>query len=43
MAAVDVLGWDRVTFLRKTTGRQPLTGTEAAEVERAGIRRLSLG
>lgn len=40
---VDVLGWDQVTFLRKATGREPLTGAEAAEVERAGIRRLSLG
>ncbi|WP_345680602.1 maleylpyruvate isomerase family mycothiol-dependent enzyme [Yinghuangia aomiensis] len=43
LAAVDVLGWDRVTFLRKATGRVPLSGAETAEVERAGIRWLSLG
>lgn len=43
LTEVSVLGWDRVTFLRKATGRAPLTGAETAEVERAGIRRLSLG
>lgn len=40
---VGILGWDQVTFLRKATGREPLTGAEAAEVERVGIRWLSLG
>lgn len=43
LAEVDVLGWDRVTFLRKATGREALTGAETAEVERARIRWLSLG
>lgn len=40
---VDALGWDQVTFLRKATGREPLTDAETAEVERAGIHWLSLG
>lgn len=43
LESVDVLDWDRVTFLRKATGREPLTLTETAEVERVGVRWLSLG
>ncbi|WP_345364766.1 maleylpyruvate isomerase N-terminal domain-containing protein [Actinoallomurus liliacearum] len=37
------LGWDQATFLRKATGREPMTDEETAEVERAGIRWLALG
>lgn len=37
------LGWDRTTFLRKATGREPMTPAETAGVERAGIRWLALG
>ncbi|MFD5624041.1 maleylpyruvate isomerase N-terminal domain-containing protein [Streptomyces yangpuensis] len=42
-AAVDELGWSRTRFLRKATGREPLDGAEAVQVERLGIRRLALG
>ncbi|MGN9812538.1 maleylpyruvate isomerase N-terminal domain-containing protein [Micromonospora sp. BQ11] len=35
------LGWDRLTLIRKTTGRAPLTGDERATVDAAGFRRLS--
>ncbi|MEV6211454.1 maleylpyruvate isomerase N-terminal domain-containing protein [Kitasatospora sp. NPDC051914] len=42
-AALEELDWDRLRFLRKATGRDPLTGEEAAEVDRLGIRWLTLG
>ncbi|MBT2509753.1 maleylpyruvate isomerase N-terminal domain-containing protein [Streptomyces sp. ISL-98] len=35
-------GWDRTTFLRKATGRLPMTAAERA-AERLGLRRLTLG
>jgi len=37
------LGWDRLTFIRKATGRLPLTETERADVDRYGVRWLTLG
>ncbi|MFF1869510.1 maleylpyruvate isomerase N-terminal domain-containing protein [Kitasatospora herbaricolor] len=37
------LDWDRPEFLRKVTGREPLDAAEAAQVERLGIRWLTLG
>ncbi|MFF8612184.1 maleylpyruvate isomerase N-terminal domain-containing protein [Streptomyces sp. NPDC015350] len=43
VAAVDGLGWSRPHFLRRATGREPLTGAEAARIERLGIRWLALG
>jgi uncharacterized protein (TIGR03083 family) len=42
-AVLDRLGWDRLTFVAKATGRAPLTGAERAEVDRHGIRWLSFG
>ncbi|MDO0934358.1 hypothetical protein QQY66_22685 [Streptomyces sp. DG2A-72] len=42
-AALEKLGWSRLHFLRKATGRDPITREEAAEVDRLGIRRLTLG
>lgn len=42
-AAVHKLGWDQVDFLRKATGREPISGAEAAQVDRLGIRWLTLG
>ncbi|GGY51756.1 maleylpyruvate isomerase N-terminal domain-containing protein [Streptomyces omiyaensis] len=42
-AAVEGLGWSRPRFLRKATGREPLDATEAARVERLGVRWLALG
>nr|WP_063783366.1 maleylpyruvate isomerase N-terminal domain-containing protein [Streptomyces sp. XY431] len=41
--AADKLEWSRPHFLRKATGREPLTEPEAAQVERLGIRWLALG
>ncbi|MEU8033066.1 maleylpyruvate isomerase family mycothiol-dependent enzyme [Streptomyces sp. NPDC049099] len=41
--AADKLQWSRSRFLRKATGREPLTEAEAAQVERLGIRWLALG
>ncbi|MEU5216559.1 maleylpyruvate isomerase family mycothiol-dependent enzyme [Streptomyces sp. NPDC020807] len=41
--AAEQLGWSRARFLRKATGREPLSETEAATVERLGIRWLALG
>lgn len=42
-ATVRRLGWDQVTFLRKATGREPISEAEAQAVRRAGIRWLTLG
>ncbi|KQX56117.1 MULTISPECIES: maleylpyruvate isomerase family mycothiol-dependent enzyme [unclassified Streptomyces] len=41
--AVRALGWSPPHFLRVATGRTPLEGTEAVQVERLGIRWLALG
>ncbi|MGW2491506.1 maleylpyruvate isomerase N-terminal domain-containing protein [Streptomyces sp. NPDC001606] len=41
--AADKLQWSRSRFLRKATGREPLTEAEAAQVARLGIRWLALG
>ncbi|MDG4863632.1 maleylpyruvate isomerase family mycothiol-dependent enzyme, partial [Streptomyces sp. T-3] len=38
-----VPGWDRTTFLRKATGRLPMTGAERAAARRAGVRWLTPG
>ncbi|MGX6600892.1 maleylpyruvate isomerase N-terminal domain-containing protein [Micromonosporaceae bacterium Da 78-11] len=43
MDAVRELGWGRLGFLRRATGRQPLGSTDVARVERLGIRWLTLG
>jgi uncharacterized protein (TIGR03083 family) len=40
---VGALGWDRLTFVRKATGRVPLTAAEAEQVRRLGVRWLALG
>ena len=40
---LDDLGWDEITFLRKATGREPLTADENEEVRTQGIRWLTLG
>ncbi|GAB7045003.1 maleylpyruvate isomerase N-terminal domain-containing protein [Catenuloplanes indicus] len=37
------LGWDRLTFLRKATGRAPMTAAERAAAGRQRIRWLALG
>ncbi|MEN3356612.1 MAG: hypothetical protein V7637_594 [Mycobacteriales bacterium] len=37
------LGWDRLTFIRKATGRLTLTGPERADIDRRGVRWLTLG
>ncbi|MGW0703043.1 maleylpyruvate isomerase N-terminal domain-containing protein [Streptomyces sp. NPDC002867] len=42
-AAVEKLGWSQLRFLRKATGRDPITREEAAEVDRLGTRWLTLG
>lgn len=42
-AALEKLGWGQLRFLRKATGREAITGEEAAEVSRLGIRWLTLG
>ncbi|MFJ6405585.1 maleylpyruvate isomerase family mycothiol-dependent enzyme [Streptomyces hydrogenans] len=42
-AAAEGLGWSRPHFLRKATGREPLTDAESARVARLGIRWLALG
>ncbi len=36
-------GWDRTTFLRKATGRLPMSESERTAAERHGMRRLTLG
>lgn len=43
MTASDGLDWEQPEFLRKVTGREPLDAAEAAQVERLGIRWLTLG
>lgn len=40
---VRPLGWDQVTFLRKTCGRAPMTDAERDQVAAAGVRPLTLG
>ncbi|RKR87743.1 uncharacterized protein (TIGR03083 family) [Micromonospora pisi] len=42
-ASVRRLGWDRLTFLGKATGREPITAAETERVERIGLRWLTLG
>jgi uncharacterized protein (TIGR03083 family) len=42
-AAVEKLGWGQLRFLRKATGREPITKDEALDVNRLGIRWLTLG
>jgi uncharacterized protein (TIGR03083 family) len=42
-AALEKLGWSQLRFLRKATGRDPITREEAAEADRLGIRWLTLG
>lgn len=37
------LGWDRVTFLRKATGRAPRSAAEEEQARRLGLRWLTLG
>ncbi|WP_329103385.1 maleylpyruvate isomerase N-terminal domain-containing protein [Micromonospora sp. NBC_01699] len=37
------LGWDRLTFLRKATGRTPITPAETERINRTGVRWLTLG
>ncbi|WP_431897139.1 maleylpyruvate isomerase N-terminal domain-containing protein [Micromonospora haikouensis] len=37
------LGWDRLTVLRKATGRDPLTGRERTALGAAGLRLLAFG
>jgi uncharacterized protein (TIGR03083 family) len=40
---VRELGWDTAKFMRKATGREPLEGPEAVQVERLGLHWLTLG
>jgi uncharacterized protein (TIGR03083 family) len=42
-SAVAELGWDPVVLLRRASGRAPITDEESAQLERLGIRRLTLG
>jgi uncharacterized protein (TIGR03083 family) len=42
-AGLDKLGWGQLRFLRKATGREPITSEEALDVGRLGIRWLTLG
>ncbi|MFI6935623.1 maleylpyruvate isomerase N-terminal domain-containing protein [Streptomyces sp. NPDC050287] len=42
-AALEKLGWRQLRFLRKATGREPITEEEALDVSRLGIRWLTLG
>ncbi|GAB2591361.1 hypothetical protein Aab01nite_39170 [Paractinoplanes abujensis] len=37
------LGWARLEFLRKATGREPLMPADVARVDRLGVRWLTLG
>ena len=41
--AVRELGWDRLGFLRRATGRQPLEAADVARADRLGVRWLTLG
>ncbi|MFI6106192.1 maleylpyruvate isomerase family mycothiol-dependent enzyme [Streptomyces sp. NPDC051310] len=43
VAALEKLGWGQLRFLRKATGREPITREEALDVDRLGIRWLALG
>lgn len=43
VSALEKLGWGRLRFLRKATGREPITEDEALDVDRLGVRRLALG
>jgi uncharacterized protein (TIGR03083 family) len=40
---VDAMGWDPLTFLRKATGRQPITEDETHQLAQLGVRWLTLG
>ncbi|WP_405480531.1 maleylpyruvate isomerase N-terminal domain-containing protein [Streptomyces sp. NBC_00009] len=42
-AALEKLSWGQLCFLRKATGRDPITREEALDVSRLGIRWLTLG
>ncbi|MFE2423197.1 maleylpyruvate isomerase family mycothiol-dependent enzyme [Streptomyces hokutonensis] len=42
-AALEKLGWGQLGFLRKATGREQITKEEALDVNRLGIRWLTLG
>lgn len=42
-SALKKLGWGQLLFLRKATGREPITKEEALDVDRLGIRWLALG
>jgi len=42
-AVLEELGWGRLGFLRRATGRAPLSDEEAAEADRLGVRWLTLG
>ena len=37
------LGWSRLLFIAKATGREPISEIEAEQVEHIGIRWLTLG
>ncbi|WP_329374851.1 maleylpyruvate isomerase N-terminal domain-containing protein [Streptomyces sp. NBC_01483] len=41
--ALEKLGWGQLRFLRKATGREPITREEALDVSRLDIRWLTLG
>lgn len=41
--ALEGLGWDRTTFLRKATGRLPISEAEAGQAQRLELRWLTLG
>ncbi|SEG34688.1 TIGR03083 family protein [Thermomonospora echinospora] len=43
VARVRGIGWDQVTFLRKATGREPISPDEAEWVRGLGVRWLTLG
>jgi uncharacterized protein (TIGR03083 family) len=43
MNTIRELGWDRLGFLRKATGRQPHESADVARVEQLGVRWLTLG
>jgi hypothetical protein len=42
-AAAQQLDWNRSQFLRKATGREPLSAAEVGQIEHLGIRWLTLG
>lgn len=43
VAALEKLGWGQLRFLRKATGREPITREEALDVDGLGIRWLAPG